>query len=43
MTFQDTSATQFLILEPLIDEIFSGVGVNEFRTLFYVGDTTVSI
>ncbi len=34
--FQDTSIVQFLLLEPLLDEIFSGG--DDFRTLFYVGD-----
>jgi len=41
--FQDTSSLQFLILKPLIDEIFSGVGVSEFRSFFYVGDTKQSL
>jgi len=41
--FQDTSILQYLILKPLIDEIHSGIGQNEFRTLFYVGDTKQSI
>ncbi len=39
--FQDTSIIQFLLLKPLIDEIFSGN--SEFRTLFYVGDTKQSL
>ncbi len=39
--FQDTSTLQFLLLKPLIDEIFSGN--SEFRTLFYVGDTKQSL
>jgi exodeoxyribonuclease V beta subunit len=41
--FQDTSKLQFLLLKPLIDEIFSGVGQQEFRSLFYVGDTKQSL
>jgi len=41
--FQDTSTIQFLMLQPLIDEIFSGVGQDEFRTFFYVGDTKQSL
>jgi exodeoxyribonuclease V beta subunit len=41
--FQDTSITQFKILEPLIEEISSGVGVKEFKSFFYVGDTKQSI
>ena len=39
--FQDTSIIQFLLLKPIIDEIFSGN--SEFRTLFYVGDTKQSL
>lgn len=41
--FQDTSTLQFLLLKPLIDEIFDGVGQNDFRTFFYVGDTKQSL
>jgi exodeoxyribonuclease V beta subunit len=41
--FQDTSSLQFLILEPLIEEIFSGLGSSEFRSFFYVGDTKQSL
>ncbi len=41
--FQDTSSLQFLILKPLIDEIFSGSGISEFRSFFYVGDTKQSL
>jgi len=41
--FQDTSSLQYLILEPLIDEIFSGVGSSEFKSFFYVGDTKQSL
>ena len=41
--FQDTSITQFKILEPLIEEITSGIGVKEFKSFFYVGDTKQSI
>ena len=39
--FQDTSTLQFLLLEPLIREIFSGG--EEFRSFFYVGDTKQSL
>jgi len=41
--FQDTSSLQYLILKPLIEEIFSGVGTSEFRSFFYVGDTKQSL
>ena len=41
--FQDTSVTQWKIFEPLVDEIKSGIGVNYFRTFFYVGDTKQAI
>jgi len=41
--FQDTSTLQYLMLEPLIDEIFSGVGQGDFRSFFYVGDTKQSL
>ncbi len=41
--FQDTSTLQFLLLKPLIDEIFAGLGQNEFRSFFYVGDTKQSL
>jgi exodeoxyribonuclease V beta subunit len=41
--FQDTSTLQFLLLKPLIDEIFSGHGQNEFKSFFYVGDTKQSL
>ncbi len=41
--FQDTSMLQFLLLKPLIDEIISGTGQSDFRTLFYVGDTKQSL
>ena len=39
--FQDTSTLQFLLLKPLIDELFAGGG--EFKTFFYVGDTKQSL
>jgi len=39
--FQDTSIIQFLLLEPLLDEIFSGG--DDFRSFFYVGDTKQSL
>ncbi len=41
--FQDTSTLQFLLLKPLIDEIFAGEGQNEFQSFFYVGDTKQSL
>jgi exodeoxyribonuclease V beta subunit len=41
--FQDTSSLQYLILEPLIEEIFSGSGSSDFRSFFYVGDTKQSL
>ncbi|ADV47173.1 RecB-like helicase [Nitratifractor salsuginis] len=41
--FQDTSTLQFLLLKPLIDEIFAGKGQSDFRTFFYVGDTKQSL
>jgi len=41
--FQDTSTLQFLLLKPLIDEIFAGHGGSEFRSFFYVGDTKQSL
>jgi exodeoxyribonuclease V beta subunit len=41
--FQDTSVIQFDILRPLIEEIASGVGVNEGGSFFFVGDVKQSI
>ncbi|MEA1916613.1 MAG: UvrD-helicase domain-containing protein, partial [Campylobacterota bacterium] len=41
--FQDTSLVQFDILKPLIDELSSGVGVSEDKSLFFVGDVKQSI
>jgi len=41
--FQDTSTLQFLLLKPLIDEIFAGAGQSELRSFFYVGDTKQSL
>ncbi len=41
--FQDTNIAQYKILEPFMNEIVSGVGVKEDRTLFIVGDTKQSI
>ncbi len=41
--FQDTSITQWEILEPLVSEIASGIGRREFRSFFYVGDTKQAI
>jgi exodeoxyribonuclease V beta subunit len=41
--FQDTSTLQYLLLNPLIEEIFAGRGQSEFRSFFYVGDTKQSL
>jgi len=41
--FQDTSTLQFLLLKPLIDEIFAGEGQHTFKSFFYVGDTKQSL
>ena len=41
--FQDTSILQYRLLEPIIEEIASGVGQKEGRTFFYVGDIKQSI
>ncbi len=41
--FQDTSTLQFLLLKPLIDEVFAGFGQSEFKSFFYVGDTKQSL
>lgn len=41
--FQDTSSLQFILLRPMIDEIFAGNGENVFRSFFYVGDTKQSL
>ena len=41
--FQDTSVLQYKILEPIIEEIRSGIGVKSFKTLFFVGDVKQSI
>ncbi|MDD3342588.1 MAG: RecB-like helicase, partial [Sulfurospirillaceae bacterium] len=41
--FQDTSVVQYKILEPIIQEIRSGIGVKRFKTLFFVGDVKQSI
>ena len=41
--FQDTSTLQFLLLKPLIDEIFAGQGQSELRSFFYVGGTKQSL
>lgn len=41
--FQDTSILQSLLLSPMIDEIVSGKGVHEFKSLFLVGDTKQSL
>jgi exodeoxyribonuclease V beta subunit len=41
--FQDTSTIQYLMLKPLIDEIFSGSGQHSFKSFFYVGDKKQSL
>ena len=41
--FQDTSTVQFLLLKPLLDEIFAGEGQQDRRSFFYVGDTKQSL
>ncbi len=41
--FQDTNIVQYKILEPIIQEIHSGIGSHDFRTFFYVGDIKQSI
>ena len=41
--FQDTSIVQYEILKPLFEEIVSGEGVAEEKSLFYVGDVKQSI
>ncbi|PAF51030.1 RecB-like helicase [Helicobacter sp. 13S00477-4] len=41
--FQDTSIIQYKILKPIIDEIYSGEGRFEQRSIFFVGDTKQSI
>lgn len=41
--FQDTSIIQYEILRPLIDEILSGKGRIEHRSVFVVGDEKQSI
>ncbi len=41
--FQDTSISQYKILEPLIEEVVEGCGVKQNRSFFYVGDTKQSI
>lgn len=41
--FQDTNIKQYLILKPLIDEIKSGIGRIENRSLFFVGDEKQAI
>lgn len=41
--YQDTNVLQYKILEPLMQEIISGVGVKEFKSLFFVGDVKQSI
>ncbi|NOX15768.1 MAG: RecB-like helicase, partial [Epsilonproteobacteria bacterium] len=41
--FQDTNIVQYKILEPFFQEIVSGVGIREKRSLFLVGDVKQSI
>jgi len=40
---QDTSMREYKILQPIIEEILSGVSAQDFRTLFFVGDKKQSI
>ncbi len=41
--FQDTSARQYEILRPLLDELLAGTGQNGVGSFFYVGDMKQSI
>jgi len=41
--FQDTNIVQYKILEPIIEEIHSGVGSSGLKSFFYVGDIKQSI
>ncbi|RDU67548.1 hypothetical protein CQA53_00590 [Helicobacter didelphidarum] len=41
--YQDTSIVQYRIFLPLFQEILSGVGAKDFRSLFFVGDFKQSI
>lgn len=41
--FQDTSAQDWMLFEPLVDEIYSGQGQKEQRGFFLVGDTKQAI
>lgn len=41
--FQDTSILQYEILKPIMNEVTSGVGTSEKRSLFFVGDVKQSI
>lgn len=41
--FQDTSIIQYAILRPIIEELSSGIGTKDFRTVFFVGDVKQSI
>ena len=41
--FQDTSAQDWMLFEPLVDEIYSGKGQREQRGFFLVGDTKQAI
>jgi len=41
--FQDTNIVQYKILEPIIEEILSGIGSRELKSFFYVGDIKQSI
>ena len=43
MSFKIPATLQFLLLQPLIDEIFAGQGQSEFKSFFYVGDTKQSL
>lgn len=42
--FQDTSIIQYEIIKPIVEEIVSGMGINnELKSFFYVGDKKQSI
>lgn len=41
--FQDTSVSQYKIMQPLISEIVAGAGQNGIGSFFYVGDKKQSI
>ncbi len=41
--YQDTNIVQYRIFFPLFDEILSGKGTNDFKSLFFVGDDKQSL